>query len=174
MASFFRTYRITEDGVRIDGVFAMAFIHNGDYHLTHISIYQDGMIDCWGLMDFAKFKRKVRSGWVATKPPKKARISVSFLASFTATDASYWIEPAEFIKEVADEIEALNGRPTTADRCLEAWTAYEGSPSKVTKKALRLAYKAIPEHNRRYVLRDQDSKDGLIRAVLYPREFERG
>jgi hypothetical protein len=72
MASFFRTYRITEDGTRIDGVFAMAFIHNGDYHLTHISIYEDGMIDCWGLVDFAKFKKKVRSGWVVTQPPKKA------------------------------------------------------------------------------------------------------
>ena len=50
MASFFRTYRATNDGVRIDGVFAMAFIHNRDYYLTHISIYQDGMIDCWGLV----------------------------------------------------------------------------------------------------------------------------
>jgi len=117
MASFFRTYRTTIDGARIDGVYAMAFIHNGDYHLTHISIYQDGMIDCWGLVDFEELKRKVRSGWVVTQPPKNARISVSFLGSFTATRASYWIEPEAFIKEVADEIEQLNGRPTTSDRC---------------------------------------------------------
>lgn len=174
MASFFRTYRITEDGARVDGVFAMAFIHNVDYHLTHISIYKDGMIDCWGLVNFAEFKKKVRSGWVVTQLPKKARISVSFLASFTATDASYWIEPEEFIKEVADEIEELNGRPTTSDRCRDAWAAYEASPSQATKEALRLAYEAIPVHNRRYVLRDQDSKDGAIRAVLYPHEQERG
>jgi hypothetical protein len=131
------------------------------------------MIDCWGLVDFEKFKKKVRSGWVVTRPPKKARISVSFLASFTATDASYWIDPEEFIKEVADEIDELNGRPTTAERCREAWAAYEASPSAATKKALRRAYEAIPEHNRRYVLHDQDCKDGPIRAVLYPHEFRR-
>ena len=170
MASFFRTYRTTKDGTRIDGVFAMAFIHNGEYFLTHISIYQDGMIDCWGLVDFEEFKRKVRSGWVVTQPPKDARVSVSFLASFTAADASYWIEPEEFIKEVADEIEGLNGRPTTSDRCREAWAAYEASPSEATKEALRVAYEAMPKHQRRCVLYDQDRKDGPIRAVLYRHE----
>src|SRR5262249_57840069 len=61
MASHFRTYRV-QDGKRIDGVFFMAFIHNGNYHLRHISVYQDGMIDCWGLVDFEGFRKKVRSG----------------------------------------------------------------------------------------------------------------
>jgi hypothetical protein len=130
------------------------------------------MIDCWGLVDFEEFKRKVRSGWVVTQPPKMARINVSCLASFTATHASYWIEPEDFIKEVADEIEQLNGRSTTSDRCREAWSEYEASPSETTKEALRLAYLAIPTHNRIYVLRDQDSKDHPIRAVLYPHEYE--
>jgi hypothetical protein len=37
MASLFRTYRMHE-GKRIDGVFFLAFIHNGDYHLSPISI----------------------------------------------------------------------------------------------------------------------------------------
>src|SRR5689334_4846210 len=98
MPSFFRTYRTTPDGERIDGVFAMAFIHNDAYHLTHISIYRDCMVDCWGLATFEDFKQKVRSGWVVTQPPPNAKVSVSFLASFTAADASYWIKPEEFIR----------------------------------------------------------------------------
>jgi hypothetical protein len=76
MASFFRTYRMHE-GKRIDGVFFLAFIHNGDYHLSPISIYQDGMIDCSELVDFEGFKEKVRSGWVVTRPPRWARVSVT-------------------------------------------------------------------------------------------------
>jgi hypothetical protein len=173
MASLFPTYRTTGDRTRIDGVVASAFIHNGDYYLTDIGIYQDGMIDCWGLVDFEEFKQKVRSGWVVTQPPKKARISVSFLASFTAIHASYWIKPEEFIKEVADAIEELNGRPITSDRCREVWAMYEASPSEATAAELRLAYEEIPEHNRMYVLLDQDAKDHPIRAVLYPHEYER-
>ena len=115
MGSFFRTYRITEAGERIDGVFAMAFIHNCEYHLAPISVYADGMIDCWNLVDFEEFKDKVRRGWVVTQPPEGAQVSVSFLAQFKAADARFWIEPDEFVKEIADEIEGLNGRPTTRD-----------------------------------------------------------
>jgi hypothetical protein len=132
------------------------------------------MIDCWGLVDFEGFKEKVRSGWVVTRPPKDARISVSFLTSFTAADASYWINPEELIKEVADAIEELNGRPTTSKRCQEAWAAYRAAPSEAARDCLRLAYEAIPKHNRRYVLGDQDFKDGPIRMILYPNEFKRG
>ena len=171
MASFYRTYRTTPDGERIDGVFAMAFIHNGPYHLTDISIYRDGMVDCWGLVTFEEFKEKVRSGWVVTQPPPNAEIHVAFLASFTATNASYWIEPEELIREVADEVEGLNGRPTARDRCFEAWQAYEAQPSEATIAALRVAYEAVPEHNRRFVLGDMDRKDHPIRHVLYPERY---
>ena len=170
MASFFRTYRTTSDGERIDGVFAMAFIHNFEYHLTHISIYRDGMVDCWGLVTFEEFEEKVRSGWVVTQPPPDAKVSVSFLASFTATDSQYWIDAEEFIREVADEIEGLNGRSTSSGRCIEAWKAYQASPSDATREALQVAYEAIPKHKRRFVLGDQDRKDHPIRRVLYPEQ----
>ncbi len=149
----------------------MAFIRNFEYHLTHISIYRDGMVDCWGLVTFEQFKQKVRSKWVVTQPPQDAKVSVSFLASFTATDASYWIEPEEFIREVADEIEGLNGRPTSRDRCSAAWHAYEESPANATKEALRLAYEEVPAHNRRFILGDMDRKDHPIRRVLYPEQY---
>ena len=140
-----RTYRITKDGGRVDGVFSMAFIHNDYYHLTHISVYQDGMIDCWELVNFDEFRQRVRSGWVVTQLPDSARIGVWPLATFRATDANYSLEPEELIKEVADEIEELNGRPTTVDRCREAWAAYQSSPSETTKDALRVAYAATTE-----------------------------
>lgn len=165
MSPFFRTYRV-QDGRRIEGVFKLAFIHNFEYHLTPINIYQDGLIDCWGLVDLAGFAEKVRSGWVVTQPPPGAQISVSFLAAFKAVEASYWIEPEELIKEVADTIEELNGRPTTSSRCVDAWNAYQQSPTPGNKAILKAAYEAIPKHNRRYVLSDMDYKDGPIRQVL--------
>ena len=173
MASFDRTYRMTPEGDRIDGVFAMAFIHNGGYYLTHISIYQDGLVDCWGLVPFEKFVEKVRSGWVVTQPPPGARISLTLLGSFTASDARYPVDPEEFIKEVKDEIERLNGRPTTARACSEAWKLYDADPSGENEEALRIAYEAMPAHLRRFVLGDMDSKDHPIRRVLYPEEYVR-
>ena len=172
MAYFNRTYRVEPDGTRVDGVFVLAFIHNGRYHLTPIPVYQDGMIDCWGLVDFQGFQEKVRSGWVVTQPPATAEVTITFLGQFRAVRGQYWVEPEEFIKEVADEIEELNGRPTTSDRCRAAWEAYQQHPCPESRTALREAYEAIPKHNRRYVLQDMDSKDGPIRAVIYGGEAE--
>jgi len=171
MANFFRTYRIDGDR-RIDGVFAMSFIHNGQFFLTHISIYADGMVDCWGLVDFATFKEKVRSGWVVTQLPEGADVSVSFLAKFKAKEVRCFIAPEDFILEVADEIERLNGRPTTESQCLEAWKVYQNNPSPQSIEILRSAYEAVPKHNRRYILGDMDSKDFPIKSVLYPKEME--
>lgn len=173
MPRFSPTYRTTVDGARIDGVAGPAFIHNGDYYLTDIKVYRDGLIDCWGLVDFATFREKVRSGWVVTQPPADARVHVSRLGVFTAADAYFWVEPEEFVKEVADHIEALNGRPTTLQACRAAWDAYQAAPSEATRDGLRLAYEAMPEHRRIYVLGDQDRKDHPIRRVLFPDAYRR-
>lgn len=40
------------------------------------------------------------------------------------------------------------------------------TPSDVTANALKEAYISIPEHLKRYVLGDMDSKDGPIKYVL--------
>ena len=172
MPSFYHTYRTPRGGERIDGVFAMAFIHNGDtFYLTHVSIYKDGMVDCWGLRTFAEFVEAVHPGWVVTQPPANAKVSVSFLGDFTAAKATYYIESEDFIREVADEIEALNGRPTTSDLCRAALVTYEASPSEGAKEALRAAYDAVPAHNRIF-LGDMDTKDNDIRRILFPDEYE--
>lgn len=168
-----RTYRIDESGGRVDGVFLMAFIDNGDYYLEPIGIFRDGMVECWELVPFEEFRELVRSGWVATRPPPGATIRISSLGRFTATDSLDFIDPEEFIREVADEIEQLNGRPTSSDRCRAAWDAYRAAPSASARDALRSAYEAIPEHNRMYVLHNQDAKDHAIRRVLYPEQYER-
>ena len=154
-----RTYRITPEGERIDGVFLLAFIHNVNYQLTHIEIYRDGMINCWEWVNFERFKEKVRSGWVVTQLPPGAEVRVFPLGSFTATNATYEIDPEEFIKEVADEIEGLNGKPTASERCSAAWAAYLAAHTDATKEALRVAYEAIPKHKRDYVLHDMDTND---------------
>lgn len=163
-----RTYRIASGGERIDGVCLTAFIHNGNYFLTKIRVYQDGIIDCWEWVDFEGFKRKVRSGWVVTQLPPDAEVNVYPLGSFRATHVMYEIAPEEFIKEVSDVIEVLNGRPMTGDRCRDAWAAYQASPNDATREVLRVAYEAIPRHNRDYVLGNMDTNDRPIRRVLYP------
>ena len=157
-----------KDGVTVEGKTLKAFIHNGAHHfLTDIKVYKDGLIDCWGFVDINGFKGKIASGWVVTSLPEGARVSIAGgLVDFTATDINAHVREEEFVKEVADIIEGLNDRPTSSETCLAALKAYTSAPSEEAREALRIAYEAVPEHNRRY-LGDMDVKDFPIRMIIY-------
>jgi hypothetical protein len=154
------------DGQEIKGTYLNAFIHNGTYYQTEIKIYADGMIDAWELMTFEEFKEKVAEGWVVTTLPEGAKVRTAYV-DFTAINVSSWVKEVEFIKEVQDEIDALNNRPTTSDRCREAYARFNENQSEANRVILRQAYEAIPEHNRQYVLHDMDVKDIPVRMIIY-------
>jgi hypothetical protein len=167
MASWNKISR-TENHIEIPGSFTHAFIHNGGtFFLTEIKIYKDGMIDCWGLVNFEEFKQKVAQGWVVTTLPNNAEVSVSLLANFKATEVQAWVKEDEFIKEVADQIERLNERPTSADKCLKAYQHFQSEQSEEARQLLKESYEAVPEHHRRSVLGDMDVKDIPIRMIIY-------
>ncbi len=73
----------------------------------------------------------------------------------------------EFIKEVADTINQLNGRQTSADICLLAYNNYIAQRTEEAREQLKKAYESVPEHNRRFMLGDQDVKDIPIRMIIY-------
>lgn len=154
-----------EEGQLIRGLAAPIFIHNLEYHLDTLEVYEDGVIDCWGKVDFDEFKEKVRSGWIVLKPPEGALICAYPLGSFHATSAIYDVEPEEFIKEVADVLEGFKGRPKSTLRCQQAWAAYQEEPNEETRERLRAAYEAVPAHNRRYLL-GMNERDWPIRREL--------
>jgi hypothetical protein len=157
----------TANGVEIQGKYTYAFIHNFDkYHLTEIKVFQDGMIDCWGLVNFEEFKQKISIGWVVTSLPDNAQVSVSLLAHFTVTNVRAWVKEEEFIKEVADEIEKLNGRPTSMDKCKEAFRKFQNEQSEEARQLLKETYEKVPEHLRSF-LGDMDVKDIPIRMIIY-------
>lgn len=155
------------NGVSVPGSYLQAFIKNGDhYFVTEIKVYRDGNIDCWGIVDFDEFKAKVREGWVRTRLPSGARVSmmVSTL-NFTVSEVQGGVDESEFVKEVADLIEELNGRPTSAGICQDRLREYQESPTAERKAILRAAYENVPEHMRRF-LGDMDSKDWEYKNIL--------
>ena len=155
----------------VPGIVIPAFIHNGTYFLVGLRVYQDGMVDDWGLgavMPLDKFKREARRGWIATRAPEGAQIVLSGGVPFscTVTNVWSWIEIEDFLAEIDDELRALNDQPTTSDKCRAAYDAYQTNPSETTKEDLRAAYFAVPKHLRHYLMGDMDTKDSKIREVL--------
>lgn len=163
-----RTSRIA-DGERIEGSWRHIFINTGlMYCLSELRIYADGMIDCWGLVDFAVFQQKVASGYIATTLPQGAMASAYHIGGWSFDRPWSTLTPQLLIAEVADEIEHLAGRPTTEDRCLAALDRYLDDRNAESLAALRDAYLAVPEHLRVFLLSDQDEGDTPLRLLLTP------
>ena len=150
-----KTSRI-QDGVEIPGMYTYVFIRNGWYFVSEIKVYQDGMIDCWDLVDFEGFKQKITQGWVVTTLPNDALVSVSRVARFTVTAVHSALKEEEFIKEVADAIEELNGRRTSMDKCRDAFQRFQEEHSEEAKRQVQETYEAVPEHLRWFVLDEMD------------------
>jgi hypothetical protein len=160
--------RTTKEGQEVRGTFLSAFIKNGDtYYLSDIQIFADGAIYCWEWVDFEGFKKKVASGWVRTTLPEDAPVSIYPLAQFQARDVASFVREQEFVKAVADEIERLNGRPTTLDVCFDAYQRWRAEKTDDAREALKVAYEAVPDYQRVLVLGDMDRRDLPIRKVIY-------
>lgn len=164
-------YRVNQKGQIIIGRSRQVFIHNFNYSLTSLHIYQDGKINCWELVSFVEFKRKVREGWVKISLPKNSELSLG------DGDPLGFVQVKEFyqsiqnkedlIKEIEDTIKELNGKPSSSDICRKIFAEYKKLPTNRNKFRLKKAYENVPEHLRQYILRDMDSKDHEIRAVIY-------
>jgi ribA/ribD-fused uncharacterized protein len=154
------------DGERVPGSRRPAFIRNGDtYFLTDVVVYADGLIDCWGLVTVDEFAEKLRCGWVATEFEEGARASAHQVGEWRFAEPYSYTTADALLGEVRDEIEELNGRPTSTDRCHAALDAFLADPAEDNRAALRAAYFAMPETVRVYVLGDMDNKDRPLRVL---------
>lgn len=158
-------YREDPDGNIIKGIGLPAFIHNFYYYQTIIKVYEDGKIDCWGLVTLEEFKIKVSQGWVVTQVPQGARINCHHLYSGYANFESF-VKIDEFIKEVEDTLNRLQKKKTVADICLEAFAIFLMEPTEENRIKLQKSYLDIPEHLRCYILGDMDGKDYAIRHCI--------
>ncbi|WP_030443549.1 NADAR family protein [Actinoplanes subtropicus] len=165
MARNKRTYRVV-DGEQIEGTWRPIFIRNGtSYFLTDLLIFADGAINCWDWVDLDGLRQKLETGRVATHLEPGMQASAHHLASWRFDEPQMWVTAEELLGEVADEIDHLNDRPDSTDRCLQALDRYLQTRTEADRQLLRAAYLAVPEHVRHYALGDMDAKDWPLRML---------
>jgi len=153
------------------------FIHNTNYYLTTLKVFEGGGIECWGPMDKAEFLAKTSSGWITIDVPDGTEVRIGD-QGFVFTQAKTlrkdgglmfahkWITQADFVKAVLDAVHVGLGNKSASEICFDAYHSYILDPSKSNLEELRKAYLEVPAHNRCYILGDQDLKDFPIRDVL--------
>ncbi|MFE2545533.1 NADAR family protein [Actinacidiphila glaucinigra] len=160
------TYRLV-DGERIDGAWCHVWTKScTDYYLADLFVYADGAIRCVSEMDLPGLRERLAAGSIALSNPERP---VPAPAQSGPRWSARYPEPLTdegFVGEVRDEIESLNGRPTTFDRCWQAIRRYMHEPTEDNRQSVRAAYLAIPAHRRVYVLGDMDLQDIPLRKLV--------
>ncbi|TDC75295.1 NADAR family protein [Actinomadura sp. 7K507] len=160
------TYRLV-DGERVDGVWCHVWIKSySGYYVDDLFAYADGLLRCGEVFDLRGLRQRLESGKIVLRDPERP---VPERPAPTPRWSARYPEPLTnqgFLGEVADEIEALNGRPTTSDRCWEAIRRYQSDPAEDNRVHIREAYLAIPAHRRVFVLGDMDLQDIPLRQLV--------
>ncbi|MFG1798127.1 NADAR family protein [Nocardia sp. NPDC049149] len=164
------TYRLV-DGERIAGAWCHVWIRSMrgfeyHYYLDDLFAYADGVIKCWETFDLAELRRRLETGKIALHNPADPEPPQ---VEQTPRWSARYPEPLtneSFLDELADEIRAMNGRPTTSDLCREAMRQYQHEPTEENRLLVREAYLAIPAHRRVYVLGDMDVQDIPLRYLI--------
>jgi len=157
---------------RVHGEKLSMLVREGDdFHLANVRVFADGVVeigrratpettDVDGLRAMVEAKRIVGS------VPIGGRVRIHELGSFIVGKAHGGVDPIEQLLQVKDLVSTLNGAPDSVDRCRSAYEAYVAAPSEQARETLRIAYEAVPKHQRMYV-GDMDTKDIPVRMIVY-------
>lgn len=123
------THRLV-DGERVEGVWCHVWVkgHSG-YYVDDLFAYADGSLRCGEAFDLRGLRQRLESGRIVLHDPERPAPE---RPAPTPRWSARYPEPLTnqgFLGEVADEIEASNGRPTSSDRSWETIRRYQSDPA---------------------------------------------
>lgn len=134
-------------------------------HVEDLFVFSDGHLECDGGMDLDGLRERLANGRVVLHDPELPKPSASPQRPRWTARYPEPLTDDGFVAEILDEVEKLNGRPTTSDLCWDAIRRWRRDPSEANRRLVRDAYLAIPSHNRVYVLGDMDRQDIPLRQL---------
>ncbi|MET8152141.1 NADAR family protein [Actinoplanes sp. NPDC049668] len=160
------TWRIVEDDV-VRGRQRLIFVREREHYvLTTLCVYADGVVAWrWKWTDFDGLRAAFDDGTLTLAPPENAKIIVAGTAAGPAWLES-WLTVELVIGDLVDELDRLNDRPDSSERCWDALIAYAAEPTPANLEIVRERYHAVPEHRRIYMLGDMDQNDVPVRTLL--------
>ncbi|MBP1995736.1 hypothetical protein J2Z66_007378 [Paenibacillus eucommiae] len=93
----------TIEGTRIPGI-----IRNGQYFFINLDVYEDGMINCWELVDLVGLKEKLREEWLVPSIPDGEAISIHGLGMYTIEAANWKYDEHTYYEYIEKTIKRLN------------------------------------------------------------------
>ncbi|MBG9798539.1 hypothetical protein O0555_06585 [Brevibacillus laterosporus] len=93
----------------IEGTKVPGFICNGgSYFFINVDVYEDGMVNCWELVDLDGLVHKLNSNWLVPSVPQGGAISIFGLGSYEVADAQWNFDQDQYINLIHDTVKQLN------------------------------------------------------------------
>lgn len=89
-----------------------AFIRNGSYYGTEIEVYEDGVVECWGLVDLDFFKQKMASGWISATVPNDQNLHYHELGAWRVTSGEWLMDKVSLQEKIMNLLRSLNPEMT--------------------------------------------------------------
>ncbi len=93
----------------IEGIAIPGIINNGGhYFYIHVEIYEDGMTNCWELVDLKGLKNKIDSNMLSPTVPVGNNLSIHGLGSYNVEEAIWKFNNKSYYKHIEKTIRVLN------------------------------------------------------------------
>ncbi|MHA6529351.1 DUF7638 domain-containing protein [Paenibacillus sp. BAC0078] len=93
----------------IEGASIPGIINNGGhYFYINVDVYEDGMTNCWELVDLQGLKSKLESTWLSPKVPVGNQLSIHGLGAYIVEEASWEFNEKSYYEHIEKTIRLLN------------------------------------------------------------------
>jgi hypothetical protein len=93
---------------RLRGCAFPGIIRNGGYFLTDLEVFEDGIINCWEMVDLPLFQQKLEARWIVTSIPAGKELSHHELGFFDVLEPQWTHSPETLLAYVDRLVSELN------------------------------------------------------------------
>ena len=101
----------------LKGRFVPAIINNTQHFLVNLEVFEDGLVDCWELVDLELFGGKLNSGWITTSVPSGETLSIHGLGCWSIAEGKWLFNKETYFDHIASIIKNLNPELTNLHNC---------------------------------------------------------
>ncbi|SMF78872.1 hypothetical protein SAMN05661091_1624 [Paenibacillus uliginis N3/975] len=158
----------------IEGTTVPGIINNGGhYFYINVDIYEDGMSNCWELVDLKGLKVKINSGWLTPTVPTGETLSVHGLGEYKIESAIWNFNKKTYYQFIENRIKILNPEfkniytITKSEKKLFETRKILNSPTAVDFYVVREMFYETIEGEGYFIFMRYNETNYLVNLVIY-------
>lgn len=158
----------------IEGTTVPGIINNGGhYFYINLDIYEDGMVNCWELVDLEGLKEKIDSGWLTPIVPGGENLSIHGLGAYKIESTNWLYDKKTYYSYIVNKIKELNPEfeniftITKSQQKLNETRKILYSPKAVDFYVVREMFYETVEGNGFFIFMKENEEHYLVNLVVY-------